>query len=80
MLYIYASPFIVLFTECSSLKTDHPAEQPPDWLVYYDVIFDPGEKSRVRLCRKWQQNEAGARRLNVNISGMDEWYVLKFGR
>ena len=55
------------------------AEQPPDWLVYYDVIFDPGEKSRVRLCRKWQQNETGARRLNVNISGMDEWYVLKFG-
>ena len=43
--------------------------------MYYYVIFDPGKKSRVRLCRKWQQNETGARRLNVTISGMDEWYA-----
>ena len=56
------------------------AEPQPDWLMYYDVIFDPCEKSRVRLCWKWQQNETGALVLTVNNSGMDEWYVLKFGR
>ena len=28
----------------------YPAEPQPDWLMYYDVIFDPCEKSRVRLC------------------------------